>query len=288
MPRTVYVNGRYLPYREASVHIEDRGFQLADSIYEVCEVRQRRFVDERRHLDRLERSLSELDIAPPMGRESLRIIMREVTRAERIDNGLLYIQVTRGVARRDHAFPVPEVRPSLVVMAWSIDRQAMDAGRARGVSVITVPETRWARVDIKTTSLIANVLAKQEAHDRGAVEAWFVDRDGFVTEGAASNAWIVDEQGTLVTRTADHSILRGITREVAKDAARSGGFTFEERKFTLAEAHAAAEAFLTSASNDITPIVRIDDRKIGDGEVGPVARRLRSEFYRSAEIGELI
>ncbi|MEK6216259.1 MAG: D-amino-acid transaminase [Boseongicola sp.] len=288
MPRIVYVNGRYIPYREASVHIEDRGFQLADSIYEVCEVRERRFVDERRHLDRLERSLSELDMAPPMGRESLRIIMREVTRAERFDNGLLYIQVTRGVARRDHAFPVPEVRPGLVVMAWSIDRQALDARRALGVSVITVPETRWARVDIKTTSLIANVLAKQAAHDRGAVEAWFVDRDGFITEGASSNAWIVDEKGTLVTRTADNSILRGITREVAKDAARSGHITFEERKFTLAEAYAASEAFLTSASNDIMPIVKIDDRKVGNGEVGPIARQLSEEFHSSTELGKII
>ena len=288
MPRIAYVNGRYMPFRQAAVHVEDRGLQFADSVYEVCEIRQKRFVDERRHLDRLERSLGELRIKPPMGREPLRIVMRQVVAAERVETGLLYIQITRGVAPRDHAFPAPEVRPGVIVVAKSVDPTAQERKRTRGVSVITVPESRWDRVDIKTTSLTANVMAKQAAIEKGAAEAWFVDRDGFVTEGSSSNAWIVNQDDVIVTRAPDHSILRGITREVTKETALSNDFQIEERGFTLSEATSAREAFLTSASSDITPILSIDGRMVGNGKVGPVANCLRQCFYDMAEFESAI
>ncbi len=288
MPRIAYVNGRYVPFRRASVHVEDRGLQFADSVYEVCSIRRRRFVDERRHLDRLERSLGELRIRPPMGREPLRIVMRQVVAAERVDHGLLYIQVTRGVAPRDHAFPASDVKTGVIVIAKAVDPVAQERKRTQGVSVITVPESRWNRVDIKTTALTANVLARQAASEQGAAEAWFVDRDGFVTEGSSSNAWIVNQDNVIVTRAPDHSILRGITREVAKETALANNIQIEERGFTLAEATSAREAFLTSASNDITPILSIDGRIVGNGKVGPVANCLRQCFYDMAEFESVI
>lgn len=285
MPRIVYVNGRYLPYARAAVHVEDRGLQFADSVYEVCPIRARAFLDERRHLDRLERSLAELAIAMPVGRQPLRTIMREIVAAERIRDGHVYIQVTRGVASRDHAFPVGPVRPGLIVLARRFNVVAAEIRRAAGVSVVTVPDTRWQRVDIKTTGLTANVMARQTAVEQGAVEAWFVDGDGCVTEGASSNAWIVTDEGELVTRAADRTILRGITRDVTLLAAERGGYSVAERQFTLDEALAAREAFLTSASNMVMPVVRIDGRTVGDGRPGPVAMALLQCFYETSETG---
>ncbi|MHA1553504.1 MAG: D-amino-acid transaminase [Alphaproteobacteria bacterium] len=284
MPRNVYVNGRYLPYAQAVVHVEDRGLQFADSIYEMCGIRDGLLIDERGHLDRLERSLRALDMAMPVGREPLRIIMRHVIALDRVTNGLLYIQVTRGVAPRNHPFPAPGVRPGLIVMVRAVARNKLAERQAQGVSVISVPETRWARVDIKTTSLIANVLAKEEAVNAGAAEAWFVDTDGKITEGSSSNAWIVTQEGQLVTRAADRSILEGITRGAATRAAAVQDVQLFERAFTLAEAYGAREAFITSASNDITPVIRIDDHLIGDGLPGPVAKSLRACFYDVVEL----
>jgi D-alanine transaminase len=276
MPRIAYVNGRYVPHALAAVHVEDRGYQLADGVYEVCEVRGGRLVDEARHMARLARSLGELRIAPPAAPASLGVVMREVVRRNRVLEGLVYIQVTRGVAPRDHGFPERPVRPALVVTAKSIPLAGRDARAASGVSVITTPETRWARVDIKTIGLLANVLAKQQAHEAGAFEAWFVDRDGFVTEGSSSNAWIVTGKGAVVTRPADTAILRGVTRMLLVDILKRERLTFEERPFTVREALAAREAFLTSATTAATPIVAIDGKAIGDGKPGPVATALRA------------
>ena len=238
MSRIAYVNGRYMPRGEAAVHIEDRGYQFSDGVYEVCEVRGGRMIDERRHMARLRRSLDELRIALPMSPAALGVVMRETVRRNRVRNGIVYLQVTRGVARRDHAFPPPGTPPSIVVTARSFDPAGQRATAAEGIAVITVPDDRWERVDIKSISLLPNVLAKQAAREQGAKEAWFVDRDGRVTEGSSSNAWIVTMDGKVVTRPADNGILRGITRSVLIDVIKAQGLDFEERPFTVEEAYA--------------------------------------------------
>lgn len=283
MSRIAYVNGRYVPARHAMVHIEDRGYQFSDGVYEVCEVRDCRIVDERRHLARLERSLRELRIGMPMPPAALAVVLRECVRRNRVRDGIVYLQVTRGVARRDHGFPPPATLPSVVVTARNIDFVGNERTAAEGVTVITVPDNRWERVDIKTISLLPNVLAKQAARERGAKEAWFVDRDGHVTEGSSSNAWIVTKNGKVVTRPADSGILRGITRTVLIDVIKAQGLELEERAFTAAEAYGAREAFLTSASQIVMPVVRIDDYPVGNGAPGSVATALRAEFHRHAE-----
>jgi D-alanine transaminase len=283
MSRIAYVNGRYLPQHAATVHIEDRGYQFSDGVYEVCEVRGGRVIDQRRHLARLRRSLDELDIAMPMSETALAIIMRECMRRNRVHNGIIYLQITRGIARRDHGFPPPGTHPSVVVTARSIDFAGNERTAAEGLAVITLPDNRWQRVDIKSISLLPNVLAKQAARERGAKEAWFVDQDGHVTEGSSSNAWIVTKGGKVVTRPADNAILRGITRTVLIKVIEAHGLQFEERPFTVQEAQGAREAFLTSASQIVMPVVRIDDRPIGNGAPGSVATALRAEFHRHAE-----
>ena len=285
MSRIAYVNGRYVPMRDAMVHVEDRGYQFADGVYEVCEVRGGRLIDERRHLERLKRSLGELRIRLPMSLAALGVVLREVVAKNRINYGTVYLQITRGVAKRDHAFPAPDTAPSLVVTARTLNRARNEALAEKGIAVISVPENRWARVDIKTIGLLPNVLARQAAIEQGAREAWFVDKDGTVTEGASANAWIVTPAGVLVTRHADHAILRGITRTVVFEAIKAQGLTVEERPFTLKEAYAAREAFVTSASQIVLPVVNIDGRVIGDGQPGPVAKALRREFHRYAETG---
>ncbi|MYZ47227.1 D-amino-acid transaminase [Propylenella binzhouense] len=284
MSRVSYVNGAYVPHGEAVVHVEDRGYQFADGVYEVCEVWHGKLVDRSRHLDRLERSLRELAMKMPMSRAALGIVLREVVRRNRVRDGLVYVQVTRGVARRDHVFPVPETEPSLVVTARSTSRAKNDALAANGIAVITVPENRWARVDIKTVGLLPNVLARQQAKEAGAREAWFVDRDGYVTEGAATTAWIVTQDGRLVTRPDGTGILPGITRRTAADLGRRQLLEIEERKFTVAEAKAAREAFITAATTVVMPVVTIDGVPVGGGRPGPVASGLRKAFHEMAEL----
>ena len=285
MSRIAYVNGRYLPFRDAKVHVEDRGYQFADGVYEVCEVRGGRLIDERRHIARLQRSLGELRIPMPMSVKALGVVLREVVAKNRLRYGLVYLQITRGVARRDHAFPSPAVAPSMVVTARTLNIKRNEALAATGIAVISVPDNRWGRVDIKTVGLLPNVLARQAAIEQGARDAWFVDKDGVVMEASSANAWIVTAEGTLVTRHVDHAILRGITRTVVFDAVKGQGLSIEERAFTLQEAFAAREAFITSATQLVLPVVKIDDRTIGNGKPGPVASALRREFYRYAETG---
>ncbi len=277
------MNGRYLPGHRAMIHIEDRGYQFSDGVYEVCEVRESRIIDEARHMARLQRSLDELRIALPMPASALAIVMRECVRRNRVGGGILYLQITRGVARRDHSFPPPGTRPGIVVTARSLDSAANERLAAEGVAVITVPDNRWERVDIKSISLLPNVLAKQLAREQGAREAWFVDREGHVTEGSSSNAWIVSREGRVITRRADRGILRGITRTVLIEVIKAEGLELEERPFTAEEAYAAREAFLTSASQVVLPVVRIDDRPIGNGVPGSVATALRAKFHEHAD-----
>jgi D-alanine transaminase len=283
MSRIAYVNGRYVRHAEAKVHIEDRGYQFADGVYEACEIYHGHIVDETRHLDRLERSLREIAIRMPMSRVALKLVMREVIRRNRVANGLIYLQVTRGAARRDHAFPPEGTPPALVITARSLPRAKGNRMAEQGVSVVTVPDIRWGRVDIKTVGLLPNALAKQKAKEAGAHEAWFVDSDGHVVEGASTTAWIVTADGTLVTRPNGNDVLPGVTRITATDLALREGLRTEARKFTVAEAKAAREAFLTAAATLVMPVVRIDGESVGDGRPGPIASGLRARIHEIAE-----
>ena len=282
MGRVAYVNGRFAPHAEASVHIEDRGYQLADGVYEVWAVFGGRLADAEGHYTRLERSLGELRIDMPMSRKVLALVLRETVRRNRVSDGLVYLQVTRGVAPRDHAFPGRPVRPSMVVTAKSVDMAAAEAKAGKGIGVITTPETRWARCDIKTIALLPNVLAKQAARERGAGEAWFVDELGLVTEGASSNAWIVDKDGSLRTRDLNANILRGVTRKSLMELIAREGLQVSERPFSVEEARQAREAFITGAGSLVTPVVSIDGALLGDGRPGPVALRLRASYLSEA------
>jgi D-alanine transaminase len=221
----------------------------------------------------------------PMSRAALSIVLREIAVMNRIAYGTVYLQITRGVARRDHAFPAPEVPPSIVMTARPLNRLRNEALAAKGIAVISVPDNRWGRVDIKTVGLLPNVLARQAALDKHARDAWFVDSGEMVTEAASANAWIITPAGSLVTRRADHSILCGITRAVLFDAIKGQGLSIEERPFALDEAYAAREAFVTSATQIVMPVVRINDRAVGDGKPGPITTALRREFHRFAETG---
>lgn len=278
MTQIAYVNGAYAPLAHAAVSIQDRGFQFGDAVYEVWGVRGGRLLDRDAHIVRLKRSLSELRIALPMPETALMAVIRETQRRNRVRNGLIYLQISRGQAPRDHAFPAANVHATLVVTAKNLDMAALEARLSAGVKIVTVPEIRWARCDIKTTSLLPNVLAKQTAREAGAYEAWFVDKDGFVTEGSSSNAWILDADGHLRTRALTNDILHGITRAAVLRVARERGLKVMESAFTVAEAQAAREAFMTAASAPLVPIVRVDDKIVGDGRPGPLACSLRAAY----------
>ena len=286
MTRAVYVDGRYCPYREAQVHAEDRGFQFGDAVYEVCEVRGGRLVDETRHMQRLARSLTELGSPQPMSPGAWSRVLRETVRRNRVDNGLVYLQVSRGARPRDFLFPPAGVRPTVVCLARSTSLDRLEAGAADGIGIKTVPDNRWGRCDIKTVMLLPASLAKEAARGEGAKEAWFVDEQGYVTEGASSNAWIVDRDGRLITRQAGSDILRGITRTTLIDLLQREKLELVERPFTVAEALAAREAFITSATNFVMPVVRIDGKPVGNGAPGLLSLKLRSEYHSAAEIGE--
>ena len=283
MSRIVYVNGRYVPYAQAAVHAEDRGFQFGDGIYEVCEVRGGRLIDEARHMQRLARSLGELEIAAPMSAAALGHVMREVIRRNRVKDGLVYLQVTRGAAPREFLFPA-DTEPTVVCLARPMATAGLDARALEGIAVKSMPDIRWQRCDIKTIMLLPACLAKEAARQDGAREAWFVDADGFVTEGASSNAWIIDAGGAVITRQLGSAILPGVTRATLRDVLEGEGMKLTERPFRLDEAYAAREAFITSATQTVMPVVRIDGRAIADGKPGPVAQRLRLNFHQIAAI----
>lgn len=282
MSRVAYVNGTYRPHADATVHVEDRGFQFADGVYEVWSVFDGRLADFDGHMTRLHRSLDELKIRGLMSREALGRVLAETVRRNRVREGLVYIQVTRGTARRDHPFPPEGTPPSVIVTARSLPLSKGNAAAAKGVAVITHPDIRWGRCDIKTVGLLPNVLAKQAAKERGAAEAWMVDEMGLVTEGSSTNAWIVDEDGKLRTRDAQSNILHGITRAAVMRMAADEGLEVEERAFSVDEAKRAREAFYTSASGFVMPAVSIDGTKIGDGKPGPVATKLRALYIDQA------
>ena len=280
MSRIAYVNGRYVPQPDASVNIEDRGYQFGDGIYEVVHLFDGRFIDEDLHLARLERSLREIALPMPMPLASLRMVLREVARRNRVTEGLLYMQVTRGVARRDHAFPNKPIPPALVVTVKRIAPYPTNVDRW-GAAAITMPDLRWARCDIKTVNLLPNCLARQAAREKGAIEAVLYDEaTGMVTEGAATSFWIVDEAGTIRTRPLSDAILPGCTRAALMAELRDAGIAFEEREFSMEELRHAREAFITSATSFVKPITKIDGAPVGDGQVGPVVRKLFEIFAR--------
>ncbi|HKU65772.1 MAG TPA: D-amino-acid transaminase [Rhizomicrobium sp.] len=276
--RVAYVNGRYLPHGQAGVHIEDRALQFGDGIYEVLNILGGQTIDEEPHLDRMERSLRELGIAMPMGRAALKLVIREMIARNRMANCLLYLQVTRGAVKRDHVPPADGPRPTLIITVRGQDAAGLAQRLERGIAVSTQPDIRWGRCDIKTVQLLPNLLAKQAAKKAGAYEAWLADDDGFVTEGASTTAWIVDGAGTLITRDLTNAILPGVTRKIMLEAADEAQLKVEERKFTVAEALKAREAFLSSATGAAVPVVAIDGHKIGDGAPGPLTRRIRDLY----------
>jgi D-alanine transaminase len=281
MSRIAYVNGRYLPFARAAVAVEDRGFQFADSVYEVCAVREGRLIDEAPHLARLERSLGELKMRPPIGTRQLAHVLRETVRLNRVVDGLVYAQISRGVARRDHGFPSAQVKPTLVVTARSLDVARYAALAERGVTVITQPDLRWGRCDIKSTGLLANVLAKQAAREAGAFEAWLIDDEGVVTEGTSTTAWIVDESGVLRTRALSSAILPGVTRGEIVPFCRQLGVEFQERGFSQDEAKRAREAFISAASFGVLPVTEIDGQTISDGKPGLITAKIGKMYWSS-------
>ncbi len=276
MSRVAYVNGLYLPHRRAAVHVEDRGYQFADGVYEVIAVKNGRFVDDTPHLERLDRSLRELEIAPPMSRAALRVVMAEMLRRNRIRDGILYIQMTRGVAARDHPFPADS--DASVVMTARLEPPQDPRLGENGVDVISIPDIRWKRCDIKSVSLLPNILGKQAAHRAGAFEAWQINEEGFVTEGTSTNAWIVDAEGRLCTPPIGEQILSGITRRRILKLAKREGIDFSERYFTLKEAQSAREAFITSSTTLVLPVTTIDDAVIGNGKPGTFTCKLREHY----------
>jgi D-alanine transaminase len=273
MPRLAFVNGRYVRHADARVHIEDRGYQFADGVYEVIHVHAGRMIDAEAHFDRFDYSLDALRIRPPMSRAALRLVLTELLARNGIAKGLVYFQATRGVAPRDHKFPQAG-RTSLVATAKHLKPLAPGL-LENGVAVITIPDIRWQRCDIKSLALLANVLGKQQAVEQGAHEAWQVDSDGRITEGTSSNAWIVTAAGRLVTRPREAAILAGVVRRSLLGLLDELGVAFEERAFSLAELREAREAFLTSSSGFILPVTRVDGAAVGEGRVGDVTRELR-------------
>lgn len=282
MSRIAYVNGAYVPLAGAAVSVLDRGFQFADSIYEVWAIRGGRMFDADAHMARLRRSLGELRIQFELSDNALFAVLRETQRRNRVTDGIVYVQISRGAGARDHVFPSPGVRPTIIVTAKNLDRTAIAKRAMQGIKIITLPETRWARCDIKSVNLLPNVLARQSAKEKGAFEAWFVDADGLVTEGTSSNAFIVDAEGRIRTSALSNHILHGVTRAALIEIARERQMQVLEQPFTVEEAQRAREAFISAASNPAVPVIAIDNVSVGDGDPGPITKALRA-FYLGAE-----
>ena len=279
MGRTVYVNGEYLPEDQARVSVFDRGFLFADGVYEVSSVVDGKLVDNAAHLQRLKRSLAEIGLNAPASDAEIEAIQRQMVARNALTEGIVYLQVTRGAADRDFAYP-KETRPSLV-MFTQVKHVVDNPPAARGIAVITLPDIRWRRRDIKTIGLLPASMAKQAAVEAGADDAWMVE-DGLVTEGSSNNAFIITMDGVIVTRDLSNSILHGITRRAVLAIAVREGLGIEERAFTPDEAYGAAEAFVTSASTFVMPVVRIDDHILGNGAPGPITNKLRALYIQLA------
>ena len=279
MPRFAYVNDRYVRHASAQIHVEDRGYQFADSVYEVVTVYDGKMVDTTAHWDRLKRSLDRLNIPMPKSSQSLGIICRELIRRNQVTSGLIYLQASRGISARDHLI-AGAMTPTLVVTCRNKQFRPL---AVKNLRIRTVPDERWARVDIKTVGLLPNSMAKSAAVADGFDDAWMVDRDGMVTEGTSSNAWIVKRseagQTTLITRHVSQAILNGITKLRVKALSDGADWHLEERAFSVAEARAADEAFLTSATSFVAPVVAIDGHSIGTGDAGPITQAIQQHYF---------
>ena len=281
MSRISYVNGQYITHSNASIHIEDRGYQFADGVYEVFAVHDGKLIGEQGHLNRLTHSLNSLQIDWPMTQRSFMVVVKEVVRRNHVKFGLVYIQVTRGVARRDHSFP-SDTQSAIVITARKmppLDKNVLK----KGVNIITIPDIRWKRRDIKSISLLPNCLGKQQAREAGAFEAWQYDEEGEITEGTSSNAWIVTDDGELVTKQIGSEILNGITRLAVLETAREFGFNVSERAFSIEEAHNAKEAFITSSTSHVKAVTQIDGKTIGNGHVGELTSKLLNLYVNYIE-----
>jgi len=283
LARFSYVNGSFLPHEQAVIPIEDRGFQFADAVYEVVPFFNRTLMDFDPHFARLEGSLSKLSIKNPLTLENCREVFQGLVDRNEFSEGIIYLQITRGTAIRDHAFPDPEVAPNVVATAKALDMDQIRKRMQSGVGVILVPENRWRQVEIKSTSLLGNVLAKEEAKQAGYYEAVFVDLEGNITEGTSTNAWMVNNQGVLKTRKASGKILRGITRGSVLDGLQGGSALFEEASFSRLEAEAASEFFLTSTTSLVMPVVSLNGKEVRNGKVGPVTKTLQEFYYKYIE-----
>lgn len=279
MSRTVYVNGAFVAEEDAKISVFDRGFLFADAVYEVSTVLDGKLVDNLAHMERLKRSLSELKMGSPVPVDDIPALMEELVTRNSLTEGMVYLQVSRGVADRDFTFPADE-KPSLVMFTQE-KSVAVTPKSESGISVVAMPDLRWSRRDIKTTQLLAQSIAKQEAANQGADDAWMVE-DGFVTEGSSNNAFIITADGTIITRQLSNSILHGITRRVVLEIADAEGLTVEQRPFTIQEAQGAAEAFSTSASSFVMPVTSIDGKTISQGVPGPITRKLRERYIAVA------
>ncbi len=285
MSRIAFVNGEYLPFEKSKVHIEDRGYQFADGVYEVFAVMNGMLVDYDAHLSRLIRSLSEINIKIPLSKRSLFIHISNIIKQNYVSNGLVYLQITRGVASRDFKFP-KNIKSSLVIIAKNISMNIYEDTFKKGITVSTTNDIRWKRVDIKSLNLLPPVLAKQAASELGSQESWMIDQDGFITEGSSSNAWIYIDN-LLITRPSTNSILSGITRGTLIRGLKKRKIKYKEKKFNLNDIKGASEAFITSATQHVMPVIKIDKIKIGKGIPGPKASEFKSAYMESLKLTEI-
>ena len=285
MSRVVFVNGEYLPYEQSRVHIEDRGYQFADGVYEVFAVIENKLADYDAHMSRLLRSLSELNMKLPYSRKSIFFHISNIIKQNLISDGLVYLQISRGVASRDFKFP-NNTKGSLVIIAKNTSLDQYTESFNKGISVSTTRDLRWKRVDIKSLNLLAPVLAKQSAYEKNCQESWLIDDDNFITEGSSSNAWIYQD-GTLITRPVSNSILNGITRSTLIRGLKKRKIKYKEAKFNLEDVKKSSEAFITSATQHVMPVVRVNSIKIGKGVPGLRALDFRAAYMESLKLTEL-
>ncbi len=285
MSRVVFVNGKYLPYEESKVHVEDRGYQFADGVYEVFAVIENKLADYESHMNRLTRSLSELNIKLPYSKKSIFFHVSNIVEQNLIKNGLIYLQISRGVASRDFKYP-SNVKSSLVIIGKNIPFEQYSDSFNKGINVSTTKDLRWKRVDIKSLNLLAPVLAKQSAYKKNCQESWLIDDEDFITEGSSSNAWIYLDD-TLITRPVSNSILKGITRSTLIRGLKKRKIKYRESKFNLEDIKKASEAFITSATQHVMPVVMVDNIKIGKGVPGPRAQDFKAAYMESLKLTEL-
>ena len=282
MSRISYVNGNYCEHKDSFVHIEDRGYQFADGVYEVFGVINKKIVDYDGHINRLFRSLNEVQINSPINKSSYYFHIKRLIKINRIVDGLVYLQITRGVAERDFKFPV-KTKSSLVMLAKSISMDTYDNNFNRGIKIKTIKDLRWKRVDIKTINLLAPVLAKQEAAEHSCQEAWLIDEDGFITEGSSSTAWIL-KKNILYTTPLSNSILNGITRHTLIKGLNKNKLKLIEKKFNMRDIKDADEAFITSATQFVMPVIKVDNIKIGSGKIGKYAHLFKNAYMEAIQL----